>query len=300
LTQKNISPPAKEAGQVIQPVSNWEQAYGSHFSNPEWQQRLAWFQSLKEPVALSWLYGLQFILQPGEHLSRILCTTGQYEPNTMLVLHDYLIPGGVFIDVGANVGAFSLVAARLVGPQGRVIAYEPSPREFGRLAMQIEMNQLAQVTLRQAGLAEQPGMAMLHLADVHSSGLNTLASRFVYQDTVSGGNCEVKLATLDDEAKSLNLARLDMLKIDVEGWETQVLMGARGTLARFRPILIIEVLQLALKDSGSSVEALEYWLHEFGYVFFRIDNCTGERVRVNTLKDCNQENVVAMPKERCP
>ncbi|HVY12486.1 MAG TPA: hypothetical protein VHB73_02855, partial [Alphaproteobacteria bacterium] len=77
-------------------MANWGRYYGGVFNDAAEQARAAYFHSLTEPVALEWIYGLHFILQPGENISRAVCISGYYEPNSLLALQDYLKPGDVF------------------------------------------------------------------------------------------------------------------------------------------------------------------------------------------------------------
>jgi hypothetical protein len=115
------------------PVEDWPDYYrGRNRSLAERIRsvRYAQFTGVKR---MPWLDGLTVHIWPNDDLSRVLYVSGAYEPNTMIVMRSWLMRGATFVDVGANVGMFSIVAARLVGGDGRVYAFEPSERERQRL-----------------------------------------------------------------------------------------------------------------------------------------------------------------------
>ncbi len=286
------------ANSQIKPVSHWSRYYGNRADNESEAARINEFRALTGPRLFPWIHGLQVILRPGEHLSRVLYVSGCYEPNSMRLLEKLLPEGGTFIDAGANTGLYSLLAARLAGPFGQVVSYEPSPREFESLVENVRANHLGNLALRRVALGDEKGKGKLRLTSADSSGLNTLCEMFAYSGTQLAGSCVVDVCRLDDEVEDLKIQRIDMMKIDVEGFETQVILGAREALARFRPVLLVEILKPALALAGSSVETLEYWLRENNYVFLRIDDDTGSCRRIDTLAECNEENIVALPWEK--
>jgi FkbM family methyltransferase len=184
----------------------------------------------------------------------------------LAALGRFLGPGGVFLDAGANIGLFTLMAARLVGPGGRVLAVEPGRESLARLDANLALNDLPQVKVVRAALAAEPGHAPLfHVA----LGDDPQA----YSLMPEGGATEsetVPVTTLDLLAAEAALTRLDCLKLDVEGAEPLILAGGRGTLETFRPIVIFEVntpIALARGDAAASFAALT----SIGYRISRLD-----------------------------
>jgi len=173
------------------------------------------------------------------------------EPATLGYIRDFLKPGMVFVDVGANVGFFTLAAASIVGPTGRVIAYEPTPTVGKRLEENVKLNRFANVTIRPVAVADKPGS--LHFYE----SADDPEANSVFG---SGAHSEVPAVSLDSE----QLGKVDLLKIDAEGAEPLVLSGAKKLLAA-RPTLIIEVNPIALRQAGSSAEDLMAQISSCGY-----------------------------------
>jgi len=155
------------------------------------------------------------------------------EPD-VVVLERYVRPGDVVLDVGANVGTYTLALSRLVGPRGRVIAIEPVPGTFGLLASSVAFAGLENVTLLNLAGSDRTGPIAMTVPRF-ASGLDN-----IYQASVSadGGDALVVHACrLDDVLGELPIA---FAKIDVEGHEAQVLAGMFETLRRCRPRLLVE------------------------------------------------------------
>ena len=150
---------------------------------------------------------------------------GTYEPHKVAAVQRLLRAGGTFVDVGANKGDFSLIAARTAGPEGRVIAFEPAPENAIWARKSVELNGYPSVELLEIALSDSEGEARLHLG--RKSGWHSLVPRPVEQDAIT-----VRTRTLDAVLAERGSPTVDMLKIDVEGAELAVLRGARQTLAQ--------------------------------------------------------------------
>lgn len=131
-------------------------------------------------------------------------------------IESVLEPGDVFVDIGANCGLFTLVAARAVGPSGRVLAIEPSPKMVRRIRFNVAANGIANVAVVQAAVGAEDGNATLYGGD--HPGLASLCA------TVGGSATEVAMAPLLALVQRANLDRIDMLKIDIEGYEDRALV----------------------------------------------------------------------------
>lgn len=152
--------------------------------------------------------------------------TGLHEPAVQQALTELLRPGMTFWDVGAHVGFFTVIGARLVGAEGRVHAFEPVEQNRARLEAAIEKNGCGNVTVHEVALSSTPGEAVLHAHD--SSAMWSLAGE--------GSGVTVHTETLD----SLDLPPPDLVKIDAEGVELEVLRGGRELLSEVRPALLVE------------------------------------------------------------
>jgi len=249
--------------------------------------------SIDEPLVFPWIEGLQLALQLGDDLSRQLFVTGCVDPNELMLLSSILKPDEVVMDLGANAGIYSLFAARRVGPTGRVIAVEPSSRDRARLQENIQRNEL-NITVRPEALGEQAGSVALNIAGPRHEGQNTLG-RFVHSGVVALGPETVPMISLDALGEELGLERLDFVKIDVEGAEGRILTGGAALLRRFRPVILLEWLDSALRLQGSSTDALRVQLKELGYELYGFARCG----RLEPLSEqFDDGNVVAWPKGR--
>jgi FkbM family methyltransferase len=184
----------------------------------------------------------------------------------LAALGRFLGLGGVFVDAGANIGLFSLMAARLVGPTGRVLAVEPGEESLARLDANLALNQLPQVKVIRAALGAEPGAARLFHVPL---GDDPQAYSLLPESGATESEA-VPVTTLDLLAEQEGLTRLDCFKLDVEGAEPMIIAGSRATLARFRPIVIFEVntpIALARGDAAASFEALT----GMGYAIHRLD-----------------------------
>lgn len=179
----------------------------------------------------------------------------------LAALDRFLPPGGVLVDVGANIGLFSLKGAHLVGARGLVLAVEPGAVSFARLSANLALNTLPQLRLVQAALSDREGeMALYHIP----LGDDPQAFSLLPGGGQSASET-VRVTTLDLLAEGHGLTRLDCIKIDVEGAEPMVLAGGSATLARLRPIVIFEInapqAGASRTDAADALVALGYRLH---------------------------------------
>ena len=191
--------------------------------------------------------------------------SSEKEPATERALKRHVAEGAVVLDVGANVGYFTLLAAYLAGPGGRVHAFEPTPRTAGRLSENVALNQLRTVEVIEAAASDQPGSAWLTVEE-DSEG-NWLEPSGDAQRGV-----RVPTITLDGWADERGLARVDVVKMDCEGWEPNVLRGARRLLERSGlPPLIVEINATALQRAGHSAGSIIDQLTSLGYALWQLD-----------------------------
>jgi FkbM family methyltransferase len=173
-------------------------------------------------------------------------------------------PGEVFIDCGANIGVYTLMAANLVGPSGSVIAVEPGEDSVRRLRRNVELNRDVPVTIINKAFSDTEGVSQLY-----HTGEGPAAFSLVAAGQSRDSEC-VEMTTLDLTVQELGLDRLDCLKIDVEGFEPLVLRGASQSLRRFRPKVIFEVNSAGAHRSGRPVSEAWDLLKDMGYCFYRM------------------------------
>ncbi|MHB1590858.1 MAG: FkbM family methyltransferase [Sulfuricella sp.] len=174
-------------------------------------------------------HGLMLFNRHDRYVGRALDLYGEFSEGEVALFQRLLSPGDIALDVGANLGAHTVPMARLVGRRGRIYAFEPQRMMFQTLCANLALNDLINVEARQAGLGAEAGVA--RVADLSPWLMENFGGV-----SLGEGPTEVPVETVD----SLGLERCRLIKIDVEGMEREVLLGARGTLARLRPFLYVE------------------------------------------------------------
>jgi FkbM family methyltransferase len=168
----------------------------------------------------------------------------------------------VVFDVGSNLGDVCLTAATLVGPGGKVYAFEPDPVSYAKLTENLARNSFQNIVASQLGLGEVPGTLTMKVNSPGNRGGNRVATE---SGPAGADSFPVNIETIDRFVTQQQVSRVDVIKVDVEGFEMQVLRGARETLLRWRPALFVEVVNRNLCDQGTSSEALIGYLRDLGY-----------------------------------
>jgi FkbM family methyltransferase len=288
---------------VLRPVEvgvasqrGWSRFYGTPSGDLAERIRYLRFCRLDEPRLMHWFDGLEVLVVPGQQISQAVYLSGTYEPTTTAVLQRLLHEGDTFIDVGANVGMFTMIASRCVGRAGRVVAFEPSGREFARLRYHIDHNRLDNIEALQMAAGGREGTAVLRVADALHAGLNTIEERFMYTDVREAYREKVQVVTIDDVVSRLSISKVAVIKVDVEGAEADVIAGAAQTIARDRPALILEIASAALAPGHGGRSSIESLLRSHGYSFVAVDGDAAVVRRVGDLT-ANAENFVAAPQQ---
>ena len=187
-----------------------------------------------------------------------------------------LPPGAVAIDVGANIGVWSLLAAER-RCDARVHAFEPVPEVAARCRRHLVLNGLDTIVLNTAAVAAEAGVAPFYAIRVANTGASSLVRRRVPADEIS-----VPVTTLDAYVEAARLERVDVLKVDVEGAERMVFAGGRCTLTRAdAPAIFFEVDERLCAAAGTTPRAVKELLIEYGYGIFRWRGGTFVRVPID-------------------
>jgi FkbM family methyltransferase len=196
------------------------------------------------------------------------CWVGTYERESQRVFVEYVRPGDVVLDIGANVGFFTLLAAKLVR-EGFVYAFEPLPRNLDYLRRHLEMNRVRNAEVLPLAVAASSGTARFNVAE--SPAMGGLAE---------GGGLEVATETLDRLVGGGRVRRPDFLKIDVEGAEHDVLRGAAAVLREARPTIFLsahgwkqhELCSALLTEAGYRLELLRDGAADGNYLLLATRN----------------------------
>jgi FkbM family methyltransferase len=192
-------------------------------------------------------------LDTSDFIQRSIFLTGRWDEDVARIIRTTLKADDVFIDVGANVGYFSLLAARLCK---RVISFEPNQNCLEQLVANVGLNDYRNIDIRNVGLAEERRSATFYIRDARNMGGGSLRQ---------GGNktFSIELNTLDEEIGEL-VPRL--IKMDIEGAELLALKGAKRLLSVTNaPDVICEISEFSLRQLGTSKEELFATMNEYGY-----------------------------------
>lgn len=203
-----------------------------------------------------------------EYIQRNIYFLGYYEFRETRLLRRLLRPGDTFVDVGANIGWYTLLAANRIGPTGKVIAFEPSRVVFGHLMDNVRLSGYGHVVAERLALADRPGGVQLRVAEGRGPGTGSILER----EGASGDVTEdVEMIRFDDYCRLHPLGSIRVAKIDVEGAELMVLRGMREALER-RAIqyLMVEVADSRLRSVGDSSRELIELLQSYGYTLSHI------------------------------
>lgn len=193
------------------------------------------------------------------------CMVNAFEPIETAFVESYLRPGMWLVDVGANIGWYSLLAAQRVGPTGGVIAIEPRPDSAGRLGMSASANGFSNIVVHQVAAGAATGRMRVGalIGGRNAGGTWLLTTDKLLKDTSTGHQrFDVDVRRLDDMA----IGRCDLMKLDIEGAEYLALQGAVDTIERYRPVILSEINGEVLREV-SQVSVADYvrFLRRHGY-----------------------------------
>jgi FkbM family methyltransferase len=176
------------------------------------------------PILQGKLRGQKWIVGSGHHG----CWLGSYEWDKRVAFEQVVGEGGVVFDIGAHVGFYTLLASVLVGASGKVIAFEPAPRNVRYLQAHLRLNHVSNVELIQAAVSDRIGVASFDESPASSTG-----------HLAAGGSLWVKTVTIDQLVSAGEVPAPTCIKIDAEGAEALVLQGGKSVLSGLRPPILL-------------------------------------------------------------
>lgn len=220
---------------------------------------------------------------------------GSFEEAEWRFVERFLQPGMVALDIGAHHGFYALLASKKVGPYGQVIAFEPSPRERGKLLWHLRLNLCSNVYVEGFALGNQKGEAEFFLVNGRDTGCNSLRPPNVAEPVKT---LSVPVVMLDDYLQHRGIERVDFIKMDVEGAELEVLKGAPQLLQRLpRPVILCEVQDIRTRPWGYSAQEIMDFLQALGYRWF-LPMLDGSLISLPPDWQQLAYNFVAVPHER--
>jgi len=273
------------------------------FFGPTWADKVqgiryrfkrAWSRVLPSVPLLVWLpYGGWWVAGDDEMDDAVF--TGNFEDSERRFIQGFLKPGMTVLDIGAHHGFYTMLAAKMVGRTGRVMGFEPSPRERERLLVHLRLNRLLdRVSIFLVALGRETAESTLYVVAGRDTGCNSLRPPAVTEPTQT---IQVPVTSLDTFLAQQNVARVDFIKMDVEGAELGVLEGAEDLLGRCpRPVILAELADSRTLPWGYSASAIYDLLAAKDYRWFAITQ--DGKLRACSRTDQFGTNLVAFPDER--
>lgn len=237
--------------------------------------------------------GIKWELDLAQGIDFAIFLQGAFEPETVSFYSKVIKPGDCVIDIGANIGAHTLHFAKLVGPSGKVIAFEPTDYAFNKLIRNIELNPdlqkqiIAQQVLLDCGEGLKP---------------NSIPSSWELNENVNSQKHAIHMGTynsieaadvkaLDNAMNQLGNPKVQIIKLDVDGYELQVIKGAQSTLQRNKPKIIMEIVPYIYGEHGYKLENLLHLLKDFQILDFK-----NQKAKLNKIAHGSSINVFLKPK----
>jgi len=197
-------------------------------------------------------------------IGRSIYLSGLWEPETTDFVLMKMKPGVNVLDVGADIGYYTLLFAKLVGAKGNVYAFEPIPKAKYYLDKNVELNELKNVKTYGFALFDDAGMVCLE-DPFNKSNINPQKKR------LSKNDIQVEMKVFDGWRSEESIDRVDFMKLDVEGAEMNILRGMRETIEKDRPEILVELHPSQLKNFGFVPSDMLEFLTGFGYQIDPVD-----------------------------
>ncbi len=190
------------------------------------------------------------------------------EDSSRKKLYSLLKTGFTVLDIGTNIGEVLLNIASKIGPAGKIYGFEPNPPIFERLLTNISLNNFKNISVFKLGLSHENKDFQLYEILPENLG----ATRILDKDDGISSKTTIHTIKVDDFVTENNITKIDLIKIDVEGFELFVLMGASEVLKKWKPVLFIELIDSHQKIHHFGARQLVEYLISFGYRCYRADN----------------------------
>ncbi len=230
-------------------------------------------------------HGFKMILDPFKDngVEKSIFQTGSYECGTLAVIKSVLKAGDRFVDVGANVGLMTILAAIEVGPTGRVDSFEPLLEIRNLLSQSIMINNIKNIYVHDYALGSTPATMNIHRHPEVNRGSASIA-----WENANNIGTEIRVDTLDNALSKTSGQPVNMIKIDVEGWELEVLKGGIETLKKYpQPVVCIE-FSCTHPLHGGTHEEMFLLMQSAGYVGYVLEK---SKAKISRLKQIDISNL---------
>jgi FkbM family methyltransferase len=249
---------------------------------------ICWFGKNEREVSL-WP-GARFSVDLRDRIQRQMWCAS-YEPHVTHCLKSILRPGDTFVDVGAHIGYHSFYAAGVVGTTGRVFSFEPDPSVYARLKRNLEPFPHA-YAFHYAVWKHEAELLFERSSCAQESGWGSLTT---VRTLGTGEQIPIHAVSLDGWSREIDSSAVRAIKIDAEGSELAVLKGATKLIEESRPVLLLEVNDVVLRQGGASGNLILSELRDLGYRIYEIRNRTLHRLEI--FEDSSFADCLCLPEE---
>jgi FkbM family methyltransferase len=215
-----------------------------------------------------------------------------FEQREIAFIKNYLQKGDVFFDVGANIGLFSLTASRIVGIEGQIHAFEPTPETYSRLISNIELNNFTNIKANNIGLSNVNGVADFNVSNDGYDAWNSIVKLNILQNSEV---IKISIETLDSYIERNGIKNIDLIKLDVEGWEKFVLEGCKKILSCNKPpVFLIEFTEENAFTAGYYCGEVYDFMKSFGFEWYKYDIINNDLKKENRKLHYVNENLIAI------
>lgn len=215
------------------------------------------------------------------HIDKEIFWYGAYERNESFTFIQFLNPGAVCIDVGANTGYYSLMSAAHQ-PHCMVYAFEPASEMFKKLTENSALNGFKKITAVQKGVSNRSTKKQLFISGDDNTGMSSLSAA----ENATGKIEMIEVVSLDEFVEQKQITGISIIKIDVEGAEIEVLEGMKTVITSFRPLVAIEINAEIQGRFGQSINSIYSFMQERNYIAYEVI-AVGCLKPVLSNKDCD-------------
>lgn len=246
-------------------------------------------------VLIKTLDGFQLYVNPkyDKGIERKLYLTGSYEKGLLRILDKLVKPGDIVVDAGANIGLISIFCALRAGQSGMVLSFEPHPETYPILQKNIAINGISQIKAYKKALGSASGTAKIYSNLQINRGAASLVE--FREDSPS---FDIEVDSLDEVLKQQKISHVDLIKIDVEGFEMEVLKGAEGILSRENgPILVVECSNTRNNFNYSMEELFDFLNKKYCYSIYKLSHSKEKISRLVSVQSSKElpehDNILA-------
>lgn len=237
--------------------------------------------------------GLKFLLNTHEYIGWNIFFLGEYEPETNLILEEFIKPDMIVIEAGANNGSESVLIGRLIDSDGHLYAFEPFETISRKLKINLLLNQMEKkVTIESFALGSDTETVEFYLPSKNASNQGE-ASKFKFKSF--SDSIRVKQITLDDWVIQNKIKKVDFIKMDVQGAELDILVGAKNVLQSMKPVIYLEADEIQTSNSKTSLKDIFQVLSINHYDVYLIQE---KNRRALNMQNLESGNWLALPKDK--